>query len=283
LILILFFFITVEPQAKSLEFRKFTVYAFIPWKNKHPDDHYKQFDEDLISYGIHPIKVIYEDYYLTEGKVDYSKIKKIAESAASEPDIPVSFDTEFGNRFRPETVIPKVQEILQSYRSFAPKALVGVYGTIPQTTFSWKPTISSYDKLNEKYKLLINFVDFLSPVLYNYDGNDLQAWLKSANYNINAANKHAPDKPIIPFISPIIKIGDTDLIKKGNIIEELSEESMAKRLQILYDLGASGCIIWASSQDRTKDGQFPAFNPEKDWGKAVVEFIKTHSLSAIEE
>ena len=51
---------------------------------------------------------------------------------------------------------------------------------------------------------------------------------------------------------------------------------MAQRLGSLYQQGASGCIIWASSQDRKKNGEVPQFNPEHGWGKAVVSFIKLH-------
>lgn len=64
----------------------------------------------------------------------------------------------------------------------------------------------------------------------------------------------------------------------GNLVEELSEEEMAQRLESLYQLGASGCIIWASSQDRKKNGEFPQFNPDYGWGKAVVTFIKSHKV-----
>lgn len=254
---------------------KFTIYAFIPWKNEKYTTP-SQFSNYLHSFGIRPIKVIYEHNFFTQGKVDSQKIKKIADESIKSPNIPISFDVEFGNRFQPETVIPRVKDIVHYYRSYQGQAPVGIYGTIPQNTYSWNSRISNYDKLNEKYKLLVSLVDYLSPVLYNYDGNNFSSWLKSAKYNIEAAKKFAPAKPIIPYVSPVITLRTTNIVKQGHIVEELDEASMTKRLQTLYELGASGCIIWASSQDRTKEGKVPAFDPQKAWGKAVVEFLKTH-------
>ena len=90
------------------------------------------------------------------------------------------------------------------------------------------------------------------------------------------AKKYTPLKPVIPYISPVVRLGSSNKAKNGNLVEALSEEEMRERLQALFILGASGCIIWASSQDRTEDGQIPQFDPDKGWGKAVVEFTKTH-------
>lgn len=261
LLLVLFLF---HSQAWSA--RVFTVYAFLPWKGT----------PQLSDYGIKPIKVIYEAQMFTDGKIDKEKLNKIALDSMVAADIPVSFDIELGNRFKPETVLPIVQELLQTYAELKPKSLIGVYGILPQNIYSWKSNTATFDALNKKYKSLINYVDFISPVLYNYDGKNLQAWAKSADYAMKAAKRYAAGKPIIPYISPIIKLRSLDEIKNGTLVEELDEESMAARLQILYDLGASGCIIWASSQNRTKEGQFPLFDPGKAWGRAVVTFIKSH-------
>lgn len=275
LILVCFLALTVNANALELRPAKFTIYAFIPWTSQ-KFDNYAKLSNYLNSFGIRPIRVIYENDFFTQGEIDPQKLRKIAEETVANPNIPISFDLEFGDRFKPETVIPRIESLLRYYHAYQPKALVGIYGTIPQNTYSWKPTISTYDRLNDQYMSLVNLVDFLSPVLYNYDGNNFSAWLKSAKYNINAAKQYASKKPIIPFISPIIRVGETKLVKKGHLVEELDEIAMRERLQALYALGASGCIIWASSQDRTKDGQIPSFDPNNAWGKAVVEFIKTH-------
>ncbi len=266
------FFVLNETQAESLIARKFTVYAYLPWTNDAA-----ALSDILLTYGIQPIKVIYEKDYFTQGQVSQEKIKKIAEGTFQEPGIPVSFDFEFGNRFKPETIIPRMKAILAAYHRFQARAPVGIYAILPQNTYGWKLTLQSYDALNAKYQTLINEVDFLSPSLYNYNGRNFQAWSASARYNIQAAKKYLPRKPIIPYISPIYKRGSSDKAKNGTLVEELDEAAMRERLQLLADLGASGCIIWASSQDRTADGQRPTFSPTAAWGKAVVEFVKTHS------
>lgn len=269
------FLTTGNASNKAPKPMKFTVYAFLPWKNQKSDIH-EQLSKYMENFGIMPIKVIYEKDFFTQGKPDLQKIKKVAETTKLEPNIPVSFDFEFGNRFKPETVIPDVEIILHNYHAYHSKAFVGIYGVIPQNTYAWKTTISAYDRLNDSYKTLVKLVDFLSPVLYNYDGTNFTSWLKTAEYNMNAAKQYASNKPILPFLSPVVRIGRTHKIKNGHIVEELDERAMKKRLGAVFNLGASGCIIWASSQDRKKDGQFPTFDPEQGWGKAVVEFIKTH-------
>jgi hypothetical protein len=51
---------------------------------------------------------------------------------------------------------------------------------------------------------------------------------------------------------------------------------MLTRLQTLYDLGADGCIVWASSGDRTLDGTMPVFDRNSGWGKALADFAAAH-------
>ena len=268
-------FYALNLHADVARCRPFTVYVFVPWFNAQFDDAKQR--KDYFNYlGIKPIKVIYEAGFYTQGKVDPHKIRQIALESRADPDTPISFDFEMGNRFRPETVIPDITKILHYYRDFDSKARVGIYGTIPQNTYAWHSLIAAYDALNWRYKPLADWVDFLSPVLYNYDGDDFESWFKSAQYNVAAARDIASEKPIIPYISPNIRLGETNLVKQGHVIKELSEKAMAKRLQALYNLGASGCIIWSSSQDRTQDGQKQTFTPHQGWGRAVVEFIRTH-------
>jgi hypothetical protein len=258
---------------------KFTVYAFIPWATKTSEHARTENDlsDYMLTYGIQPIYVIYENNYFTHGKIDLNKIKNLALKTALKQKVPVSFDMEFGHRFKPETVIPRVKIILNYYRSYNAKAFVGIYATIPQNTYGLKPTGFVYDQLNHQYDTLINEVNFISPSLYNYTGHDMDAWLVNTRFNMDLAKKYTPSRPIIPYISPIIRIGPSNKATYGNLVEELNEDEMTQRLDALYHLGASGCIIWASSQDRAEDGQVPQFNPDKGWGKAVVHFIATHA------
>lgn len=270
------FFVLNETQAHAA--RKFIIYAYIPWKKavdkkNNTDD----FSIDLKKNGILSIKIIYENDYLLQGKISLEKIKKITTETFNQPAVPISFDLEFGNRFKPETVIPKIKAILTAYHDFKPRAPVGIYAVMPQNTYGWKPNRHVYDQLNAQYKVLINDVDFISPSLYNYNGHNLKAWELSARDQFQAAHKYFKGKPIIPYISPIYRIGKFVKIKNGTLVEVLDEKAMAARLKLLYALGASGCIIWASSQDREANGQIPTFSPNKAWGKAIVEFIKLHS------
>jgi hypothetical protein len=247
--------------------KDFTVYAYIAWNNP---------IEDLSSYGIEPIEVLYENRLRTDGRIDREKIQKLAEEAALTPVRPLSFDLEFGNRFEPETLMPQVQAILHTFRRFNRQNPIGLYALLPQNTYGKQSQSFSYEHLNSTYSRLKDLVDFVSPSLYNYEGRDLEAWIKTARYSLGMAKKYAPSKPILPYISPVYRLGPAAGVKNGHVIVELGEEEMRQRITALYELGASGCIIWTSSQDRNEKGEKPRFSPNRGWGKAVVQFIKSH-------
>jgi hypothetical protein len=261
--------------------RKFTIYEFIPYR-----DHVvvgqlssvPNLDQYLGSLGIHPIKVIYEKRFMTDGKPDEERIKEIAKSAMNSPGIPVSFDTEFGDRFHPETVIPRVSEILSTYHRYNSVTPVGVYATAPQNTYAWKPDINRFDALNQSYAVIAHQVDFLSPVLYNYSGADTEAWKKGAIYNMAAAKQYQTGKPIFPYINVVIHLQSSSQDDRGQHgpVRTLTEAEMLTRLQTLYDLGADGCIVWASSGDRTADNEMPIFDRNSSWGKALADFANAH-------
>jgi hypothetical protein len=171
-----------------------------------------------------------------------------------------------------------VTQILGIYHRYNSVTPAGVYATAPQNTYAWKPDISHFDALNEKYQSIAQQVDFLSPVLYNYAGADLETWQRAAVYNMAAAKKYETGKPIYPYISPVIHLQATSKDDKGQhgSIRTLTEAEMLVRLQTLYQLGADGCIVWASSGDRTEDGQAPVFDRNSGWGKALADFAAKH-------
>ncbi len=261
--------------------KKFIIYEFIPYHAHVVDGELssvpslKQYLESL---DIHAIEVIYLPRFMTNGHPDEKKIEDIAKSAIGTPGTPVSFDTEFGNRSHPETVIPGVSDILRIYHRYNTVTPVGVYGTAPQNTYAWQPDIARFDALNQRYASIANEVDFLSPVLYNYEGADTGAWKRAAAYNIAAAKKYNTGKSIIPYISITIRLkssGKNDQTQQGPV-RMLTEAEMHTRLETLYDLGAGGCIVWASSKDRTLDGKVPVFDRNSGWGKALADFAQAH-------
>jgi hypothetical protein len=261
--------------------RAFTIYAFIPYKDHVSGgeiSHVPSLDHYLDSIGLHKVDVVYENRFMTNGRADEKKIEAIAKVAKDSPAVPVSFDTEFGNRFHPETVIPEVLNVLGLFHQYNSITAVGVYATAPQNTYAWKADIDRFDKLNEQYAVVANKVDFLSPVLYNYEGPDTAAWIRAAVYNMAAARKYNTGKRVIPYVSPIIRLQDSginDQSQRG-AVRMLTEEEMKTRLQTLYNLGADGCIVWTSSGDRTSDGRVPVFDRSSGWGKALVDFANEH-------
>jgi len=271
------------PRTAHAAGKTFTIYEYIPYRDHVAGDQLSsapQLDEYLESLGIHHIKVIYLNRFMTDGQPDEKKIEAIAKSAIGSPKIPVSFDTEFGDRFKPETVVPQVTEILRLYHQYNSVTPAGVYATAPQNTYAWTPDITRFDALNEKYASIAQQVDFLSPVLYNYGGPDNAAWQKAAVYNIAAAKKYNTGKPILAYLSPVMhphQDSDDDAATKAHYrdIRMLTEAEMLLRLQTLYDLGADGCIVWASSSDRI-DGKPPVFDRNSGWGKALADFAAAH-------
>ena len=261
----------MQTYALSSSTAKFTVYAYIPWAGT----------DSLLTYGIKPISVIYEKNYLTNGVVDREKIKKLALSHSAESHIPVSFDTEFEQPGQTKKFVAQIKEIITEYRHYNAKALVGLYATIPKNTYGKIPPSYLYQQANSVYDSLIDYVDYISPSLYNYKGHDLSSWVINARFNLQTAKQYEPSKPIIPYISPVFRQGASSYATNGHLVELLDEDEMSKQLAALKKLGASGCIIWASSQDRTQDGKMPQFDPNNGWGKAVVEFIRELEVNNI--
>jgi len=267
--------------AQNAPTHKFTIYQFIPYREHVAGSELAKvpaLKDYMESVGIHPIDVVYDNRYLTNGQPDEKKIVEVATTALHHPKIPVSFDTEFGDRFHPETVIPNVTQILSIYHRINTVTPVGVYATAPQNTYAWKPDISRFDALNAQYATIAQQVDYLSPVLYNYEGADTAAWQRAAVYNMAAAKKYGTGKPILSYIGIIIRLqssGKDDSSQHG-AVRMLTESEMLARLQTLYNLGADGCIVWASSSDRTLDGKMPYFDRNSGWGKALADFAAAH-------
>ncbi len=274
-----------SPSLAQSPARKFTIYEYVPYKNHIVGGEVtatpplKQY---LESVGIHRIDVVYLPRFMTDGKPDKKKIEAIAKAALATPNIPVSFDTEFGSRWQPGTVIPGVTEILKTYHRYNKVTPAGVYGTAPQDSFAWDPTaadlkVTDYNKLNGLYKKIPQLVDFISPVLYNYEGPHTKAWMRAAAYNMAIAKAYKTGKPIIPYIEDAIVLHQSQWKGKGTIpVRMLTEAEMNTRLQTLYDLGASGCIVWASTRFRTADGKAPVFDRNSGWGKALADFAQAH-------
>jgi hypothetical protein len=261
--------------------KKFIIYEYIPYSAHVADGKVSTvpaLKPYLESIDIPMVDVVYVPRFMTNGRPDKKKIEDIAKSAIATPGIPVSFDTEFGQRFQPETVIPGVSEILSIYHQYNTVTPAGVYGTAPQDSYAWEQnTPARFDAINRLYASVAGQVDFLSPVLYNYNDGDTTRWKFAADYNMEAAKKYNTGKPIVPYISIAVVLKKSQWNKTGPIpVRSLTEAEMQTRLQTLYDLGASGCIVWASTRFRTPDGKSPVFDRNSGWGKALADFAEAH-------
>lgn len=254
----------------------FNVYTFVPWKyylEKGELHQTKNLDDYLTKFGTKKAFVIYPKAMFTQDEPDPIKIKEIAKLSRENLDALISFDIEIGNKMKPETILPTVEKTLNLYHKNNGNKLVGVYGLLPQNTVGSNFKPSKYSQLNEKYINIASLTTVLSPVLYNYDGEDFEKWKISADFALEETKKYSNTHKIIPYLSPIYKVKRRTDNPKGFVIKQLSESDMKKRLDYLKSLNADGVLVWESSQSIEFDGSYPIFNPYTGWGKAIIDTV----------
>jgi hypothetical protein len=237
--------------------------------------------------GLQPINLVYASKYIDvkglDAEVNEDKLRSIARDA--NPALPVSLDAEEWDklRFNPDALAPNGKSILKNlidvvrtFKQTNPATKVGLYGEVPQNTYGFSDaTTSIYDKLNLKYLNLAAEVDFYSPSLYNYehyDGSEIadRRWSLAAEYAIHSCklmdNINHTNKSILAYLSP----GWMSADKKQSY---LNYEQMMFRLETLKRLGASGCILWLSSEAKeSNSNENLVLDPNTGWLKAAVEF-----------
>ena len=251
----------------------FEVYGFIPYQSRLENGTLFKGAPDqawFMRLGIKPIHVVYDNKILVfprsknsknNARLSSEKVRDVANSSRDMQVNLVSLDMESWDRFDFATP-DKILEAIRLYRDAHPDAVVGLYATVPQNTYAWsKDKVNQYDEINARYSKVADAVDYLSPSLYNYNGADFSQWLEGAKYNIEAARRYSSSKKIYPYITPEVRV--------GGATRWLSYDEMAERLQALRELGADGCIVWASSRSRDSSGEAPVLDPAKGWLKAV--------------
>ena len=260
----------------------FTVYGFIPWKNS--VDQYNMISEhknttsmvnSLI--GASNIKIFYEKDIFTNKQVDPEKIKKIAVDSQNDPNTPISLDIEIGNRFKPETVLPVINQALDLYHFYNGKAPIGVYALLPQNTYGAKKLHdqkkNKYILLNQQYESLAAKINFLSPVFYFYDGQDMNLWRQSVDFGMQEAQRYAKKYhlKIYPYVTNCFKINQG----QPTTILQLNRRQMSFVLNYLSSRGADGAIVWAGSRTVDVDGKKPIIHLSQDgWAEGIGQFIK---------
>ncbi|MEW5606508.1 hypothetical protein [Pseudomonas juntendi] len=261
----------------------FEIYGFIPYQAKYENNRLvkgRPSDKWFERNGLRPIKVIYDNRVLDiprnkskkdQSSINDAKLKKIASTHRIGMDNMVSLDLETWNRFNDETP-SRIIGLIRAYREHHPEARLGLYSTVPHNTYSWSESkIEDYVKLNAKYADVAKEVDYFSPSLYNYGDAQFSSWEAGAKFNIQASREYDPNKPVLPYITPEVK--------QPNGFRWLSYGEMMQRLEALQQLGADGCIVWASSRSRDESGAPPVLNPQEGWLKAISDFNRRASNS----
>lgn len=278
IILLLLIIPTISSNVNAFE-----IYGFIPWHMQKGNTLIKNQDEvkkNLALWGLQRIDVIYHNRMLTNGHVDSNKIKKIAINSQNHPEIPISFDLEIGNRNKPETVLPTLLKIINLYHTYDGKAPIGVYATLPQNTFGGSKLTTKRKqqliKLNKQYEIIANKIDFISPVLYFYDGEDLNSWKKSVDFNLDQSKILAAkyNLKIYPYITNSFRMSQKNKKTGGWMIELLNQKQMYHVLTYLDQKGANGAIIWASSQVIDRSGSRLLITTNSPWVQGIKNFIK---------
>lgn len=260
----------------SIEALAFEKYAYAP---------IRQFDfgygvqkgnlnDHLNKIGYKKIKVIYHDQFLDKNnQPDPQKIKKIAEAAKTDMT-PVSFDYEKGNYKDYDNTISAIQKTIGIYKKHGGKAPVGVYGVFPQNTFGGGRLTEKrqlqYQQLNEKYSVLLNELDFISPVFYNYDKNDLKNWEKSVNFSLSEIRKYnKANKKVYPYITA------SYFSRRNGVLyaEQISEIDLKNKLDYLKSR-TDGVIFWESGASYNTNGKRPTFYLKSGWGRVLSDFSK---------
>ncbi|MEB6481007.1 hypothetical protein [Acinetobacter vivianii] len=259
------------------------IYQYIIWKRYSDESGQIQnvstneFQKFLGKKRLKPIRVIYHSGFLTNGKPDPQKIKQIAAVSQKYPHIPVSFDIEIGNKFKPQTVLPIVNQTLNLYHQYGGAAPVGVYGILPQSIFGseymHKNIEKEYISLNKNYESIAQKVDILSPVIYNLWFRDFNEWKRRVDHQLSESQSYAKkyNLKIIPYFS------STYLDKKyfknrNNIIYPLTEQEMTQRLNYIRSKKVDGVIIWDPSGGILSNGNKPVFDINKGAAKAILDF-----------
>ncbi|EEY75961.1 hypothetical protein [Acinetobacter calcoaceticus] len=256
------------------------VYQYIIW-NQYIDEtgklisDNKKFQNFLATNKLKSIRVIYHDKFLTHGRPDPQKIKMIADVSKKYPHIPISFDIEIGNKFKPQTVLPIVNQTLDLYHQYEGAAPVGVFAVLPQTVFGSESmdqmTEKKYLKLNQQYEEIAKKVDFLSPVIYNNWFRDFGEWKKRTDHQLSESKKYASkyNLKVIPYFSSSYL--DKKFFK-NHIIYPLTEQEMKQRLDYIRSKNVDGIIIWDSSIGVLSNGEKPTFDINKGAAKAIIDF-----------
>lgn len=269
-------------QQKRPAGRQFKVYAFIPYAGYMQNGaavpaKFGQLQDYLATLGIAKYNLIYEnritdypDGDKTHGVINRTKLDLLAKLASAEPGVIVALDLEGWNRFDTLHTPAKLLSAIGAFKETYPAAQVGLYATVPQDTYGYPKDTTVYNRLNKAYSSVAAAVDYFSPSLYNYKTTNNEEWKKGVVYNLEACKKYGyPGKKILPYITPEINI------KNERRLLDYSE--MMYRLQTLYDLGASGCLIWGSSGMRDAADNRIIVNENEGWLKAVKDFLKQHS------
>lgn len=283
-------------QTKPLEdkpkfgFDDFTLYNFIAWNNwrdsdgkvvrstglKTPWNINQDFSDYLQGKKVKPVWVVYERHFssVVDGStpldaftftaedkktlryVDELKIREIALESAKRKDLLVSFDTEFGNRWQPSTVVPAVLEIVKTFKKYNSKTPVGVYALAPQVMFAYTESgLGNLKALNESYRPIAEVVDFLSPQIYIAYNPLIKDWLRIADYSMQESKRYALGKPIIPYMS----------FDVPSPTSQIAYQEAVSQMDYIFHNGAVGEILWAWS------GATQVFDGNVGWGKAMFD------------
>ncbi|WP_200980060.1 hypothetical protein [Echinicola sp. 20G] len=204
-------------------------------------------------------EIFYQQFFLTEGKLDTLKLKKQIEiqipNKSSTGFAVLDWEGEAIATFRNQTSDEKVDSYIGQFicglklaKKLRPKIKWGYYHIL---TLSYWGSIEEFRKQNKKLESIIEIQDFIAPSLYVYNPNLVKYQESNLNYLRNKLLQSLEmgvkyDKPVYPFIwhrTPIAANKGNALVQKKYFEEVVELISTTK-----YEGRKSEGIFWWHSE-----------------------------------
>ena len=231
---------------------------------------------DLVPFGIKPIKVVYEREIFGDVKEnrlpDINSIKDLALKYKNEEWL--ILDIERWD-IVDSTILDNINlyiEFINIFKKYNSETKVGYYGVLPIRDY-WraskkKGVIKHQEWVDENIKLkqLADVVDAIFPSVYTFY-QDKRGWEDFASNQIEMARIIAPGKPVIPFVWP-----DYHDSNKTFAHRYIGDEYWRFQLDTILS-HADGVVIWGGWD--SKNWRPATWDDNFRWWKVTKEFIKS--------
>lgn len=236
---------------------------------------------DLLRFGIRSIKVIYEgEMWPTEKNAPYppspDRISRIVTKLKEAVPLAV-IDIEhwpLHGISEPKVVsnLNKYIDVAKLFKRYTVDTKIGYFGVIPIPDY-WRAFQSQgkHESLqwrseNSRIASLVDFVDFLCPVVYTFYANRA-GWVKYAIAQMKEARRLARGKPVYAFIWP--QYHESNKLLGKNFI---AADYWRLELETVYKY-ADGAIIWGGWSSNDSKQHPLRWDDKAEWWQVTKSFL----------